>query len=82
MQLSFDDIEELFGHTDSPTEAQKFRHEQINKAAANFAHIITEEIDNPAELIVLLRKIQDIRCAANVAVRLEAEGISYRGLFP
>lgn len=74
-------LSQIFTHCPPQTQQRIDRHDAINGASYSFARAVCEQIDNPAEVTTILRKIQEVRMLANAAIYFEEAGISYRGVF-
>lgn len=64
-----------------PRDEDKAKFEKVNQLSADFAIGLSSLVTNPAELTVLLRKIQEIRMLANQAICYQSYGISYRQVY-
>lgn len=74
-------LKELFSYHPSTEKDREDKHKIMNQCCSDFAVALSEVISNPAELTVLLRKIQEIRMLGNQAIAYESVGLSYRDIF-
>lgn len=74
-------LEDLFAYHPPLTNEEREKHDIINCETRALARLMLELIDNPAEATVVIRKIFEVRMAANQAVCWERVGISIRELF-
>lgn len=80
MNINKAKLAELFKHH-PPSSDRGQKHEVINAATFQFILTISEVIDNPAELTVIIRKMQEIRNSANTALTYDEMGLSIRNIF-
>lgn len=80
-KVNQDKLKELFTYHVPTSKQRQTEHEIINKASEEFAVALSKVIDNPAELITLLRKIQEMRMLVNQAITFKYNNLSYRDIF-
>ena len=73
-------IKDLYSYK-TPKDGDNRKFTTVNKLATDFAIGLSGVVTNPAELTVLLRKIQEIRMLANQSICYESHGISYKQVF-
>ncbi len=74
-------LKNLFSYHPPVNKERQKKHEDVNKYCAEFAVSLADIISSPAELTVLLRKVQEIRMLANQAIVYEDANISYQDIF-
>ena len=74
-------LKELFSYHPTTEKEREEKHEKMNQCCCDFALSLSDIISNPAELTVLLRKIQEIRMLGNQAIAYDSVGLSYREIF-
>jgi len=74
-------LAELFAASPPHSAETSAKHQAVQDAAIACAVTIGSQIDNPAEVTVILRRIKDVAMQAHAAIDYEALGISYRGVF-
>lgn len=81
MKIDRSKLRDLFSYPPPVDEVRKREHEIVNTASEDFAIVLSEVIQDPAELTTILRKIQEVRMLANQAIAFKSVGISYRGIY-
>ena len=79
---NFDEVlTELFTYHPPKTPEDQAKHDTVNQATIEFVETISALIDNPAELTLIVRKAQELKMMANLAISNERIGVSCRDLF-
>ncbi len=64
-----------------PTEQDKEKFDRVKEAVIDFAVDLSAVVTHPAEMTIILRKIQEIRMLANQAICYQSNNISYSDVF-
>jgi len=77
MQIDKEKLADLYSYHPPVEPGRKEKHEKANQAAINFAVSVAELIDDPTDLMDILRKIQEARMLVNSSIALTSACVSY-----
>lgn len=80
--INYDKIREMFScHSPNNNKERIIKHDLVNKYFQDMAVNLATVVRTPAELITLLRKLNELRMLSNHAIAIETEEINYGDVF-
>jgi len=81
MEINRAKLVSLFSYHPTDDEETKRRYQIVNNSAQDLALALSEIIEDPAELTTILRKLQEVRMLANLAIASKSAGVSYKAIY-
>jgi hypothetical protein len=81
MEINRAKLVSLFSYHPTDNEETKRRYQVVNEFTQDFALALSEIIEDPAELTTILRKLQEVRMLANLAIASKSANISYKSIY-
>jgi len=81
MEIDKVKLKALFSYHPPVDEERKRQHQVVGDSTEIYAIVLSEVIDDPAELTTILRKLQEVRMLANQAIAFKSAGVSYKAIY-
>jgi hypothetical protein len=81
MEINRAKLVSLFSYHPTDDEETKRRYQIVNNSAQDLALALSEIIEDPAELTTILRKLQEVRMLANLAIASKSASVSYKAIY-
>jgi len=81
MEINRAKLVSLFSYHPTDNEETKRRYQVVNEFTQDFALALSEIIEDPAELTTILRKLQEVRMLANLAIASKNVNVSYKSIY-